>query len=216
MVENVSQLPVKKGKIERSSTLEPPFESLRQEINRMFDDFGWGSWPTFRRSLFATEPMFSRGLTRTNMLAVDVAESEKAYEVTAELPGIDEKNIEVKVANGILTMKGEKQEEKEEKNKDYYLQERHYGSFERSFEIPEGLIPTRSRRAYCDDSQKGRGTKACEEGGGQSRLNGLIEYPAVKKLNPRAMSGGFFCAKAELLGGTKRIIQLYESWPLLE
>ena len=42
MVENVSQLPVKKGKIERSSSLEawPPFESLRQEINRMFDDFG--------------------------------------------------------------------------------------------------------------------------------------------------------------------------------
>ncbi|MGC2589798.1 MAG: Hsp20/alpha crystallin family protein [Pseudolabrys sp.] len=141
MVENVSQLPVKKGKIERSSTLEPPFESLRQEINRMFDDFGWGSWPTFRRSLFATEPMFSRGLTRTNMLAVDVAESEKAYEVTAELPGIDEKNIEVKVANGILTMKGEKQEEKEEKKKDYYLQERHYGSFKRSFEIPEGVDP---------------------------------------------------------------------------
>ena len=141
MVENVSQLPVKKGKIERSSTLEPPFESLRQEINRMFDDFGWGSWPTFRRSLFATEPMFSRGLTRTNMLAVDVAESEKAYEVTAELPGIDEKNIEVKVANGILTMRGEKQEEKEEKKKDYYLQERHYGSFERSFEIPEGVDP---------------------------------------------------------------------------
>lgn len=148
MVENVSQLPVKKGKIERSSTLEPPFESLRQEINRMFDDFGWGSWPTFRRSLFATEPMFSRGLTRTNMLAVDVAESEKAYEVTAELPDIDEKNIEVKVANGILTMRGEKQEEKEEKNKDYYLQERHYGSFERSFEIPEGVDPDKIEATF--------------------------------------------------------------------
>ena len=143
MAENVTKLPVKKGKIERSPALEawPPFEGLRQEINRMFDDFGWGSWPTFRRSLFATEPMFSRGLTRTNMLAVDVAESEKAYEVTAELPGIDEKNIEVKVANGILTMKGEKQEEKEEKEKNYYLQERHYGSFERSFEIPDGVDP---------------------------------------------------------------------------
>ena len=143
MVENVSQLPVKKGKIERSSTLEawPPFESLRQEINRMFDDFGWGSSLAFRRSLFATEPVFSRGLTRTNMPAVDVVESERAYEVTAELPGIDEKNIEVKVANGILTMRGEKQEEKEEKKKDYYLQERHYGSFERSFEIPEGVDP---------------------------------------------------------------------------
>ena len=69
--------------------------------------------------------MFSRGLTRTNMPAVDVVKSEKTYEVTAELPGIDEPNIEVKVANGILTMRGEKQEEKEEEKKDYYLQERH-------------------------------------------------------------------------------------------
>ena len=56
----------------------------------------------------------------------------------AELPGMDEKNIEVKVVNGNLTIKGEKQEEKEEK-KDYYLHERHFGSFERSFEVPDGV-----------------------------------------------------------------------------
>jgi HSP20 family protein len=134
MAENVTPLPVKKGKIE-PSTLQawPPFEGLRQEINRMFDDFGWGSWPTFRRSLFTPEPVFSAGVSRKTMPAVDVVESEKAYEVTA----MDEKNIEIKVANGVLTMKGEKQEQKEEKKKDYYLQERYYGSFERSFEIPE-------------------------------------------------------------------------------
>jgi HSP20 family protein len=71
--------------------------------------------------------------------AVDVVESEKAYEVTAELPGMDEKNIEVKLSNGNLTIRGEKQEEKEEKKKDYYLQERHFGSFERSFQVPEGV-----------------------------------------------------------------------------
>jgi len=138
MAENVTSLPVKKGKIE-PSTLQawPPFEGLRQEINRMFDDFGWGSWPVFRRSLFTPEPVFSGGMTRKIMPAVDVVESEKAYEVTAELPGMDEKNIEIKVANGVLTMKGEKQEQKEEKKKDSYLQERYYGSFERSFAIPE-------------------------------------------------------------------------------
>jgi len=55
------------------------------------------------------------------------------------LPGMDEKNIEVKVADGTLTIKGEKQEEKEEKKKDYYLRERSFGSFERSFAIPEGV-----------------------------------------------------------------------------
>jgi HSP20 family protein len=82
------------------------------------------------------------------MPAVDVVESEKAYEVTAELAGIDEKNIEVKVANGILTMTGEKQVEKEEKEKNYYLQERHYGSFERSFEIPDGVDPDRIQATF--------------------------------------------------------------------
>jgi HSP20 family protein len=59
--------------------------------------------------------------------------------VTAELPGMDEKSIEVKVAGGALTIKGEKQEEKEEKKKDYYLHERRFGSFERAFRIPEGV-----------------------------------------------------------------------------
>ena len=69
----------------------------------------------------------------------DFTDTEKAYEVTAELPGIDEKDIEVKVANGILSIKGEKQEEKEEKKKDYYLRERNFGSFERSFQVPDGV-----------------------------------------------------------------------------
>jgi len=55
------------------------------------------------------------------------------------LPGMDEKSIEVKLANGVLTIKGEKQNEKEEKQKDYYLRERSFGSFERSFQVPDGV-----------------------------------------------------------------------------
>ena len=82
------------------------------------------------------------------MPAVDIAESEKAYEITAELPGMDEKNIEVKVTDGSLTIKGEKQEEKEEKEKDYYLQERRYGSFERSFELPESVDPDKIEASF--------------------------------------------------------------------
>ena len=73
------------------------------------------------------------------MPAVDIAETDKAYEITAELPGMDEKNIEVKFADGVLTIKGEKKEEKEEKKKDYYLSERSYGSFQRSFQVPDGV-----------------------------------------------------------------------------
>jgi HSP20 family protein len=137
MTENVTKLPVKQEKSTASSlAMWRPFEDLRQEIDRLFEDFGRGFWRPFERPLFATVPSFARELKWESM-PVDVVESEKAYEITAELPGMDEKNIEVKVANGTLTIKGEKQGEKEEKKKDYYLRERNFGSVERSFSIPQ-------------------------------------------------------------------------------
>jgi HSP20 family protein len=139
MAENVTKLPVKREAIEPSLTRTwHPFESLHREIDRLFDDFGMGfRWP-LGRSLFAAEPLFRREVTWPKMPAMDVVESEKGYEITADLPGMDEKNIEVKVSDGVLTMKGERQEEKEEK-KDYYLQERSFGSFQRSFELPDSV-----------------------------------------------------------------------------
>jgi HSP20 family protein len=138
MTENVTKLPIKRETVGPASTRGwHPFESLHREIDRLFDDFGLG-WPS-GRSLFATEPLFRREMTWQKMPAVDIVESEKAYEITADLPGMDEKNIEVKVTDGVLTIKGEKQEEKEEKKKDYYLQERSFGSFQRSFELSESI-----------------------------------------------------------------------------
>lgn len=142
MAENIARVPVKQEKIEKpSSTLQTwqPFEGLRGEIDRLFDDFGRGMWQPFRRSLFPMAPSFRSQVKWPTMPAVDVVESEKAYEITAELPGMDEKNIEVKVADGALTIKGEKLEETEKKEKDYYLQERSFGSFERRFEVPESV-----------------------------------------------------------------------------
>jgi HSP20 family protein len=73
---------------------------------------------------------------------------EKGYEIAAELPGMDEKNIEVKLVNGTLTIKGEKQEEKEEKKKDYYVNERRFGSFERSFAVPESVDEAKIEAAF--------------------------------------------------------------------
>jgi HSP20 family protein len=144
MAEAATKLPVKTEKkpAEPTSAMQAwwPIEGLRQEIDRLFDDFGIGSWRSpFRRPVFAAEPFWRRELSWTAAPAVDITESDKAYEVTAELPGMDEKNIEVKVVSGNLMIKGEKQEEKEEKKKDYYLQERHFGLFERSFQVPEGV-----------------------------------------------------------------------------
>ena len=117
-----------------------PMESLRREIDRIFDDFDRSSGILpFRRSFFGLEPFWRRERTWVSAPAVDVSETDKAYEIVAELPGIDDKDIEVKVSNGGLTIKGEKREEKEEKKKDYYLHERHFGAFERYFAMPEGV-----------------------------------------------------------------------------
>jgi HSP20 family protein len=117
---------------------------LRQDQLEDFDRDFWGL--PFPRSAFDIEPFWRGEVTWAGAPAVDVSESEKAYEITAELPGMDEKNIEVKLADGGLTIKGEKQEDKEEKKekekekeKEYYLHERRFGSFERCFRVPEGV-----------------------------------------------------------------------------
>jgi HSP20 family protein len=142
MPEAASKIPVEQKKsapAERRS-LAPwqPFESLRREVDRLFDDFAVG-FPT-RGRLFDIEPWFRHGAALVGMApAIDVVEKDKAFELTAELPGLDEKNIEITVSDNRLTIKGEKKEEKEEKEKNYYLSERRYGAFQRSFELPAGV-----------------------------------------------------------------------------
>lgn len=143
MAESVTKLPISKEtkNAEVPATVREwrPFELLRREVDQLFDDFGMGFWRSpFHRAVSA-EPFWRREAVWNAVPAVDVTEAEKAYNIVAELPGIDEKNVEVKLTNGILTIKGEKQEEKEEKKKDYYLRERQYGTFERSFELPDGV-----------------------------------------------------------------------------
>jgi HSP20 family protein len=137
MAETPTKLPVK---TEKAAAPWRPFGSLRQEIDRLFEDFDRDFWSSpFRRLGFDIEPFWGREVSSAAVPAVNITESDKAYEITAELPGMDEKNIEVKVANGGVTIKGEKQEEKEENKKDYYVQERRFGSFERRFRLPEGV-----------------------------------------------------------------------------
>ena len=143
MADTATKLTVKtEGKDQRNSAPPTwhPLETLHREIDHLFDDFGFGRsrWRSpFRRSTFNVEPLWREFSVAAP--AVDIVEKDNAYEITADLPGIDEKNVEVQVSNGNLTIKGEKREEKEEKKKDYYLQERHFGSFERTFGVPEGV-----------------------------------------------------------------------------
>jgi HSP20 family protein len=73
------------------------------------------------------------------MPATDVVETDKEIEITAELPGLEEKDVQIDLADNVLTIRGEKKAEKEEKDKNYRMVERSYGSFYRSLELPAGV-----------------------------------------------------------------------------
>jgi HSP20 family protein len=105
-------------------------------MDRLFDDFTGG---LLSGSLFGPMPFRRPAAGFRTTPAVDVAETDKAYEIKAKPQGLDEPNIEVKVADGVLPIKGEKQEEKEETEKDYCRRERSFGSFERSFQLPDNI-----------------------------------------------------------------------------
>lgn len=92
---------------------------------------------------------FSLGVTDGQMgVPTDLVEKEDHLEVTAEMPGMDEKDIEVSVQAGYLTLKGEKREEKEEKEADYHRVERRYGAFCRTIELPEYVDPDKVTAKY--------------------------------------------------------------------
>ncbi|HVZ01770.1 MAG TPA: Hsp20/alpha crystallin family protein [Dongiaceae bacterium] len=107
-----------------------PFTSMRREMDRMFDDVfkGFGNGAPAALTGAAGAPR------------MDVKETEAGIEITAELPGVDEKDVEVELADDVLTIRGEKKFEKEEgdKEKGYHVMERSYGSFARSVQLPYG------------------------------------------------------------------------------
>ncbi|VXC21576.1 HSP20 family protein [Pseudomonas sp. 8AS] len=115
-------------------------DSLRRQIDSLFEDFGRSPRHLpFGRSAFDAESFWPRGLFGQGMPAVDISEKACSFEITAELPGLDEKDIELKLSDGNMIIRGEKKQETEETKKDYHLSERHYGSFERMFNLPKGI-----------------------------------------------------------------------------
>ena len=80
----------------------------------------------------------------------DISETEDAVEVKAELPGMDPKDIDVSLENGVLTIKGEKKFEDEQKKEDYHRIERSYGSFARSFRLPHEVDEAKVEATYKD------------------------------------------------------------------
>jgi HSP20 family protein len=127
---------VKKNVPARTPDLWQPFH----EMDRLFDRFAAGFGMPMLRRWFNAEPGWAHESSfRFPNPAVDVTEDDKAYKVTAELPGLEEEDLDVTVAGGMLTIKGEKSYEKDEKNENRHVSERAYGSFQRSFALPDGV-----------------------------------------------------------------------------
>jgi len=129
-----SKLPASQRSAQNPSIFDwHPLDSFRRQFDRLFDDL-----PS-RRGLADFQP-FDRMMSQwTGNPPVDFVEKNGEYEITAELPGLDEKSVDVKLSNGVLSISGEKSEEKEEKKEGYYCSERRYGSFRRAFRVPEGV-----------------------------------------------------------------------------
>ena len=79
---------------------------------------------------------------------IDISETDAAYKIEAELPGINQKEIDVKIDNNILTIKGKKEDIKEEKEKNYHLRERYYGAFQRSISLPNNIEPEKIKASF--------------------------------------------------------------------
>lgn len=140
MAENISKVPSKgetKIPVAREEGRQP-FASLRREINRLFDDFMPMRWhtPVERPSLFDMDVGWQTSAPFQVLPAMDLVEKKGAYELTAEMPGMEEKDIEIRLSNGSLVIRGEKTFKKEESDEQHYMSERRYGSFLRSFQVP--------------------------------------------------------------------------------
>ena len=152
MGEKTSKVPVKSEK-ETPSTSErrwEPLTDLREEVDHLFDEFREG-WPFWASGRHRKPPSFdSRFTFSVRMPAIDVIDKEKEIELKAELPGMDGDDIEVQLSDRLLTISGEKKEEREEGEKEgnYYLSEPRYGSFKPSLTNPDGIDPQKVEASF--------------------------------------------------------------------
>lgn len=129
-------IPWRRDRIPVRREEEDLFVTFQRDMNRLFDEFFRREWrmPTPFGAAFGEQwTAFSP--------RVDVTETDEQVQVSAELPGLDAKDVDVTLSHGTLTISGEKKEEKEEQGKNYFRAERSYGSFKRSVSLP-GTVET--------------------------------------------------------------------------
>ena len=116
-----SSVPVRRG--------ASPITAFQDEVNKLFSDFfGESHLPSWWHR---GEPSFSFNP------AMDMAENDKEFKITCELPGMDAKDVQINASEGYITIRGEKKEEKKEEKEGYFRQERSYGSFQRVLPLPD-------------------------------------------------------------------------------
>ena len=163
--------PVKKNQT-KSSEIDSPKESMRQnqsegyhpilalreEVDELFDRFfsnvSFGRFGQFGKDIAEIEPLrqLEDTFARFGKMAPrsDVNETDKSYKVEVELPGLDKDDIDISFANNVLTISGEKQEEKKEEKGNCHLSERRYGSVMRAFRIPIGVDAESATASFKD------------------------------------------------------------------
>lgn len=136
-------VPVKQSALAPADTPDV-WSSLRSEMDRLLDTF---------TGRFGVTPFLSTrfgSLSGVLSPAVDITEEEGAFKVSAEVPGMAEKEIRVSLSGDTLTIKGEKRQEREEKGKNRYLSERSYGEFQRAFSLPADVDREKIEAAFAN------------------------------------------------------------------
>ncbi len=119
-----------------------PTPTLRDHFDRMVDAM-WRGWPQPWRDA----PRLDFGAFDFSP-KVETGETEAAFDIAVELPGVDEKDVKVTIDAGVLTIAGEKKAVHEEKKRDYYVSERSYGGFQRSFRLPDNVADDKISAAF--------------------------------------------------------------------
>lgn len=111
-----------------------PLASLHRDIDRLFGDVfsAFQTFPTLGEQSLITDTML-----RPN---IDIAETTKAYTVSVEIPGVDEKDVKLELSDNMLTVSGTKKSESENKDKNFHRIERSYGTFQRMLTLPEDAV----------------------------------------------------------------------------
>lgn len=128
-------IPIKRGEYLQTQSPMNNMMQLHREIDRLFDD-AFRGFPSLNRSSL-WDHMMNDDFMPTFRASVNISSDEKQYTISLEAPGMEQKDLSIELKDGALFIKGNKQQEQEEKDQHFYRVERHYGSFERVLAIPD-------------------------------------------------------------------------------